>query len=260
MTLGIGVAAAIVVMFAVAPLSAALTTHAANGDPSVTCGVNSDSVSISLAGGQKADKIVSVTWTTINDEDSGLAAYWAMDTYTNTLTVWYLGAGPYAGSFFYIQTIKGNFITPVGAVSPETGVGEVSSGYGTLTGLAYGYIAPTEEFINPGALSTTGSLGTVNYGGTMSDILLDSYSAPQVGDLGTFYVSGTGTTYTFGALPTYAASTWWYFEYFYPAVASDFGTTNFGFNYVLNSAFTGTGSMNNWCDFSVGDYGDIVTV
>lgn len=181
----------------------------------------------------KAAKIISVSWKVVNDEDSGYYGYWAMDTYKDTLTVWFLKAGPEAGQYFYTDVSSGNFQTPQGALSPENGVTEPAPGFGTLSGAVYGYISSSEAF-SPDGHATTGSLGTMNYGGSTADILGNNDGSQTM----TYY--------------------WWVSAYFTPGSESDLTGGSFGFVYNLNGAFHGSGSSNQWCDFGGGSYGDIV--
>jgi hypothetical protein len=250
--LGVALIAAAVSMFAAVPLVQAMAGHAAgSSDPSTTCPVNDYKIGVSTPAG--AHRVVSVTWTTYNDEDSGLHGYWAMDTYKQTLNIWYLTEGPSAGGYFFTMTFSsGSFIVPVGAVSPSAGTSEPASGYGTLSGLLYGNITSAEALSNPGHLALSGTLAgsPYNYGGSMSDVLTAEVS--QVGDTGIAY----GST-TYAEVPTGTAS-WWFYDYFTPANPSDFSNT-YGFNYVLNNAFHGTTSTNDWCDYTAGTPGDIIT-
>lgn len=248
MVLGVGLIVAAAAMFAAVPLvQAAANGGAASGDPAANCS-GDPSLDLSASAPSHATKLMEVTWRAVNDEDSGFSGYWALDTYTVTLTVWLLHSPPAGQLYFFIATFSsGDFIVPVGGVSPgETGttpnaVPEPASGYGTLAGMEFGYVANTEGF-SPGGNPTSGSLGTLNYGGSMSDVLLGTYGNGQTGDSDAFN---------------------WYAAYFSPGAPADLtfgdGGNGWGFTYNLNSAFTGTSSVNQWCNFGTGDFGDIVT-
>jgi len=259
---GGALAAILVGIFAVSGLGAAFTglggPHTTNV-PALRCFV-SGALTLAMSGppaGSHAKKVLSLTWYAVNDEDSGFAGYWALDSYTSTVTVWYLSAGTYKGDYWWVHTYNGLFQVPQGALSPgETGttpnkVWEPAAGYGTMAGGDYGYITKTESFTS--ATPITANLGTKDYGGTTSDILLGTYSGN---------VSGSQTG------PTTAYS--WYLTYFTPADPSyanliyGLNGNAWGFVYTLNPAFQtnphgSSASANQWCNFGAGDAGDIVT-
>ena len=245
---GIALIVGAAAMFAAVPVTAAMAnqtpaTAARTMTYAATCSGNT-SLNIgatSPAKDTKPAKILSITWTAVDDEDSGFAGYWAMDTYTSSVTVWLIKTGPQAGSYFAVQTFSGSFQVPQGAMSPENAVSELAPGYGTLSGLIFGYISSSESF-HPGSNPVSGNLGDINYGGTTSDILLGTYGNGQTGDASEYN---------------------WYTTYFSPASGTDF-PYSWGFTYNLNSAFQtnqngGSTSVNQWCDFDGGSYGDIVT-
>jgi hypothetical protein len=247
----VATAVAVLAVTGLGTAMADLSMHAPPSDPTYRCagdGALVLKVAGPPAGSHPTHKDLALTWYTVDDEDSGFAGYWAMDTYSNTLDVWELSNG----SFYWEHTYKGVFEVPQGAVSPgETGttpnaVPEPAPGYGTFEGGDYGYIASTERF-TPGSSATTGNLGTLNYGGTTSDILLGTYGAGQVGDAAPFN---------------------WYTAYFTPGSGADFyygdSGNAWGFVYALNNAFAtnpagSSDSSNLWCNFGAGDFGDIVT-
>ena len=234
--LGIALIVAAVGMFVAVPISQAASEHAAvaTSDPSYTCGGDT-SLTISFSNPPKdydAAKVISVSWKVVNDEDSGYYGYWAMDTYKDTLNVWFLKAGPYAGEYYYTDVASGNFQTPQGATSPGTGVTENAPGYGTLSGAVYGFVTATA--FSPGGNPTSGNLGVLNYNGTTADILANNDTNQLNSGLG-FY--------------------WWVTTYFTSGATTG---GSFGFVYNLNGAFEGASSINQWCDFGAGSYGDIV--
>jgi hypothetical protein len=174
-------------------------------------------------------KILRIHWTVKNDEDSGFDGYWALDHYSSTLTVWYVRS---TNSYYGIQTFSGVFVSPEGAVSPgsTTNPGNIESEsiFGTLTGgIVFTF---TGAFLG----GPQGNLGTMNYGGTVSDVLLGYYSNGQKGDSSAYnpilaYFSG-GTT-------TNPAEPHW------------------GFAYELNPIFHESNSLNQWCNYNTADGG-----
>jgi hypothetical protein len=251
--LGIALVVAAAAMFVAVPLATAVSgalpvATAKSNTVTATC---SGDPSLSFSATTKpahSTEVLAITWTAVNDEDSGYAGYWAMDTYSTTLTVWLLHQPAAGERYYYVQTFTGNFVVPQGGISPGATDGtpnmvtEPASGYGAIAGMWYGYISNNENF-TPGMLSTRGTLGTLNYSGTMSDVLQGTYSS-QTGDANSFN---------------------WESAYFTPGAPSDFtfgdGGDGWGFEYNLNSMFTGSSSVNQWCDFgtSTSGYGDIVT-
>jgi len=236
------------------PAKAAFTdpNYICSGDPTLTLAVAAP------AGNLGPHLVLHVTWKAVNDEDSGFAGYWAMDTYTSTVWVWQLRhpltVGAVTYDYYWAHTYTGLFQVPQGALSPgETGttpnaVTEPAPGYGTMVGGDWGYITSAETF-TPGTHPITGSLGMMNYGGTTADLLLGTYGHGQV---------GATTPYS------------WYATYFAPADPSALnliygeGGNAWGFVYTLNNAFFATPhgpatSTEQWCNFGAGNHGDIVT-
>jgi hypothetical protein len=242
-----GVAAfAIATMFAATGVMSALATHPSNAavtDPTITCPADK-TLTLALTNppaAYKPTQVLSLTWKVVNDEDSGWAGYWAMDSYVSVLHVWHLKAGPNAGDYYAWKTYTGNFQVPQGALSPgvtgttPNAVPEPASGYGTLVGGYSGLV--TGGTFNAAAGPTSGNLGTMNYGGTTSDLLLS-----------------TGQT---GATAPYD----WVTTYFGASASFNFGNSGnaWAWYYTLNNFFRSTTSANQWCNFGTGDYGDIVT-
>lgn len=160
-----------------------------------------------------------------NDEDSGNVGYWALDNYTKHVQVWENSAGT---QFYVAGTYHGTWQTFSGASSPENGTTEPSNGKGSITGGYIGTLAgsmlasPTEP--------THGSVGTYDFGGTRSDILLGTYGNGQTGPtsvdwLGFYFTSGTIST----------------------------------FNYDWGWRYTGNTTSGPWCNTDLGTSGDIVT-
>jgi len=255
-------AAAVVGVFVLSGLAAALSAPQAGAaftDPNYICTMDT-SLSLAVAapaGNLGPHLVLHVSWQVVNDEDSGFAGYWAMDSYTSTVWVWQLSHPVTVSSvtynYYWAHTYSGLFQVPQGALSPgETGstpnaVTQPTPAYGTMLGGDWGYIASAETF-TPGAHATHGSLGLMNYGGTTADLLLGTYGNGQV---------GASTPYS------------WYTTYFAPADPSyaNFiygdGGNAWGFVYTLNHAFYANPhgpltATDQWCNFGTGAWGDIV--
>ena len=163
-----------------------------------------------------------------NDEDSAVGGgYWALDYYTVHLQVWQTGTN----SFYAMKTYNGIFQTPQGADSPQTPSSmEQQSAYGSFQG---GYVATfTATSFNPLNYPTKGDIGTFNYGGTTADVLKGT--------------SGTGDTSPFSFLSAY-----------FPGSAS-FTQPTWGWVYSLDQQFQSSTSVNTWCNFSTGNFGNII--
>jgi hypothetical protein len=163
-----------------------------------------------------------------NDEDSGLAGYWALDYYTVHLQVWKVTDG----SYYAIKTYDGIFQTPQGANSPgaTSPTIEQQSAFGDFSG---GYVATFTDTstINPSGYPTHGNIGTFNYGGTTADILLG--------------ISSAGDPSHFNFLSAY-----------FPGYAG-FTQPSWGWVYSLDEQFQSSTSVNTWCNFSSGNAGNI---
>jgi hypothetical protein len=128
-------------------------------------------------------QVLNIQYNVQNDEDTGINGYWAMDNYVETVQVWQLTANSYEA----VVVDQGTFTTYTGALSPQAGVPEQTGSSGA-TGTMYGeYVATfTATSFNPNNLPVYGNLGTKNYGGTKSDILLGLYTNGQKGDANKF--------------------------------------------------------------------------
>jgi hypothetical protein len=124
--------------------------------------------------------IVNVHYKVTNDEDSGFVGYWALDNYEKHIMIW---ADPKDGSYWAIARYEGTFTTFAGALSPQNGVQESSDATGHFVG---GYTLHFTGTFNP-KIATHGDLGTFDFGGTKSDILLGSYGNGQTGNSGTTF-------------------------------------------------------------------------
>jgi hypothetical protein len=178
-------------------------------------------------------QVINAEMTVTDDEDSGFVGYWALDDYTKHIQVW---EDP-SGTEFYVAVLyQGTWHTFAGARSPEAGITELSDGTGSIKG---GYIATmTGQMASPVTAPKHGTIGSYNFGGTQSDILLGTYGNGQ-----------TGATSVVD----------WRKFYFTSSTISTFNYTDggnaWGWRYVGN---TTTGP---WCNTGLtpGGSGDIVT-
>jgi len=171
--------------------------------------------------------ILDITYLVQNDEDSGIGTYWALDRMHEHLTVWQLPNG----TFYAIKQYNGIFITPQGATDPAGTTTQTESSYGTIVG---GYTATFTGLFTPGTQPVRGDIGTFNYGGTVSDVLLNSYNAPQKGD---------PTPYDFTTA-------------YFTNVGNSFTQPHWGWAYKLDPMFESSTSANQWCNYNTPDGGN----
>ena len=172
--------------------------------------------------------ILSISWTVKNDEDSGLSGFWALDHFKTTLKVWALPGGV----FYAEKTYTGVFSVPQGAVSPGSAAGlENESAFGTIQG---GYVANFTGQFNPGIQPVSGNIGTFDYGGKLSDVLLQTYGNGQVGNAHAYD---------------------WTSAYF-SNVGNTFNEFHWGWAYLLNANFRSGSSINQWCNYNPPDGGN----
>lgn len=176
-------------------------------------------------------EVINAEMTVTNDEDSGFVGYWALDDYTKHLQVWESSTGD---KFYVAVMYQGTWQTFAGALSPGTGVPEPSAGTGSIKG---GYIATLSGpmLANPTA-PTHGTVGTYNFAGTESDVLLGTYGKGQTG--ATAAVDWLSFYFTSGTIATFAFA--------------DNGDA-WGWRY------TGNSTSGPWCNTGTGASGDIVT-
>ncbi len=202
------------------------------GTPTVTATYSGDSNNNAGVAGTNVvtvnpKLIADVTMHVSNDEDSGFPSYWALDNYTKNITVYEVGPG----SFYANTTYNGLWNTFAGALSPQAGITEPADGTGNMVG---GYHATfTADLLVTPTEPTSGDLGPFNFGGTKSDILLDSYNT-QVGD-------PTPTSYTD----------------FYFSNVQNFNEVTWGWTY---NYITPTSPAQTWINDYTGSSGDIITV
>lgn len=174
-----------------------------------------------------AKQILDISYTAKNDEDSGIGSYWALDHFTQHLKVWQLANG----TFYALKTYDGIFVTPTGGLDPGTGLHlQNESSFGEITG---GYVATMTGTFTPGTNPTHGNIGTFNYGGTMTDVLLNGYGNGQV-----------------GAPNPYD----WTSAYF--SNTNNFDQTHWGWSYNLDPQFQSNTSVNQWCNYNEADGGN----
>jgi hypothetical protein len=187
--------------------------------------------------------VLNIKYNVSNDQDSGLVGYWALDYYTVSVRGYLITHGPLAGDYNVTQSFSGDFVSVQGALSPQNGVVEDDSVFGTWVGVIPATLSGV-SFPNGSAYPISGWITAMgqsfHYGGTVSNLSLDTYGAQGQ------FVSPT----IFDPFTTYF-------------VGANLGNgqqfqTNYGFNYELNSEFKNATSSNTWCDYQAGDAGDIV--
>ena len=171
---------------------------------------------------QGSQLIVNALMKVVNHEDTGTVGYWALDHYNQHIRVWQTPTGGfYAGVFD-----EGHYQTFAGALSPASGVTEPSDGTGPFHG---GYIETfTGTLLASPTEPTHGDIGTFDFGGSKSDILLGSFGSGQTGD-----TSAVDWTSFYFSSVSGASVTPWGWDYRYPKEV--------------------------WCHTSAGSSGDIVT-
>ncbi|MDE1798323.1 MAG: hypothetical protein KGH63_02875 [Candidatus Micrarchaeota archaeon] len=120
--------------------------------------------------------VLNVNYKVVNDEDSGIGSYWALDRYTKHVKVWQLPDG----SYYAVVDYDGTWNTFAGALSPAGTVSETRDAQGTMHG---GYAA---TFRADGLTGASTHIGTQDLGGTRADILLGSYGNGQTGNTASF--------------------------------------------------------------------------
>jgi hypothetical protein len=124
-------------------------------------------------------QVVNVTSHVVNDEDSGVCGYWALDHYNKQIAIYTTST---SGVYFVNETYEGFWQTFTGALSPNADCStltplEGTTASGTFEGYAAFYVSGT---LSP-TMKTGGFIGTFNFGGSQSDVLNLVYSA-QKGD------------------------------------------------------------------------------
>lgn len=180
--------------------------------------------------GQK--QILNISWIAKNDEDSGIVGYWGLDHFRENLKVWSFPNG----TLFAVKTYNGVFVTPQGAVtpgstsSPPTGLVQGESSFGTITG---GYVGTFTGTFAPGTHPKSGFIGIFDYGGKLSDVLLQIYGNGQVGDKSAYD---------------------WESAYF--TGVAGFNQSHWGWSYELDPVFKSANSINQWCNYNPPDGGN----
>ena len=125
--------------------------------------------------------LIHVMYQIHNDSDSGYNTlpYWALDNYTQTLTVW---NGIIPGTYQVNVTDNGTSCTFAGARSPNAGIPQITNGCVTMTGGYDGNLTTSAPLINSSA-TTIGNNGILLFGGTENGIIngektdtLDAYN------------------------------------------------------------------------------------
>jgi hypothetical protein len=246
-TVAVGAAALVAVVTAILVLSVYVMAAPAPNSTLLTvkCTVGPTMSDVFLAppSSDNAKLVLHVSWTALNDEDSGIFGYWALDSYKVNLYVWDLRAGPLAGSYEYIQLFSGTFESPLGAGSPQLNSTQNATQVGSMSGALEGYFNGTTSF---GSGELISDIGTINYNGTTQDLLNRSYSS-QVGDLSAF-------TWTSDVAPGASAL-------YFNIIGGNGGvsTTEWGFVYNSKSTYSYDSASTQWCNMDIEDVGDIST-
>jgi hypothetical protein len=135
--------------------------------------------------------VVNVTAKVVNDEDSGLCGYWALDHYNKQIQIWQLSSD----TFLVKESYEGFWQTFAGAISPGADCTTDTPTEGTT---AFGTFQGNLSFTVTGTFSpskrTDGFIGAFDFGGTQADILLGTYSKqagiPKFTDMVAFYIPG----------------------------------------------------------------------
>ena len=125
-TVAVGALGGVAAVVAILVLSVFVLAAPAPGSTLLTAkctvGPTMSDVFTAPAASENPKLVLHVSWTALNDEDSGIYAYWALDSYKVNLYVWELRAGPLAGAYEYIQLFAGVFESPQGAGSPQNNI------------------------------------------------------------------------------------------------------------------------------------------
>lgn len=108
---------------------------------------------------------IHVTYRVRGDSDSGYNGYWALDNYTQTLTVWHAAEHQYKVNV----TDVGTSCIFAGAPSPNAGISQIANGCVSMLGGYDGYLTTSVTPVNTSA--TTIGTGTLDFGGTEIGIL-----------------------------------------------------------------------------------------
>lgn len=173
---------------------------------------------------------ITISYKVINDEDSGMVGYWALDNYTKTVTVTPTNI---SGQFNITALYDGTFCTFNGSLSPQNGMLESADGCGTMIGGYSGYLTNVSEFND-----SFNATNPVDLNGTQSDIL------KQV------YANQTGNPASFN----------WVDSYFPGADGTHYADYSWGWTYELNGWNWSSGSNQTWVNSGAGNSGDIVTL
>ena len=168
---------AVIVPIALLSLFSGPVVYASGQNTSISCPTSPPPIPAGAA------RVVNIKFTAINDEDSGLNGYWAMDHLVENVQIFLLTNG----SWYVQQTYNGQFMTVQGAISPGSAspTAETQASFGTVKGYVSGPFQSGGFSAN--GHPTTGNLGVVNMGGTTSDILKGTYGDGQTGGTNSSY-------------------------------------------------------------------------
>jgi len=175
--------------------------------------------------------VLNIEHKVVNDEDSGMVGYWALDNYNKQVKVWKL----LDGTFYAKASYEGKWQTFAGARSPGLGVVQSKDASGEFKG---GYTATFKGTFTPGTHKTHGDIGKFDYGGTKADILKGKYDPDGILDTLIFADDQTGPTTPFSFLSTYFTG------------VSGFTQPHWGWTYKYKNQ--------KWVNFDVATTGDIV--
>jgi len=161
--------------------------------------------------------VLKINYKVTNDEDSGFVGFWALDNYNKQVQVWQDPTNP--NLFYVVARYEGNWNTFAGALSPAAGLTESTDASGTFQGGWAGTFTATGMVSSP-SYPTFGNIGTFNFGGTKSDVLLGTYGAGQTGPttifdwVNTFFTGASSPSLTqWGWTYHYKSQTWNNFYY-----------------------------------------------
>ena len=163
--------------------------------------------------------VLNIVHKVINDEDSGIFGYWALDSYNRHIQVWQDPTD--ATKFYAVARYNGKWVTFAGASSPGAGAVQSKGALGAFHG---GYLATfTATMASDPAYKQFGNIGTFDYRGTEAAVISGILSA------------------------TFAPFSW--LDTYFPGY-TNFNEFAWGWTYQYRSQ--------TWNNFATGNTGDIV--
>lgn len=196
-----------------------------------------------IATGWSTSPIINARMNIRNAEDKGTVGYWALDSYVESFVIWQ-NTGTTPNTFCALLQYSGTWRTFAGALSPQNGTSQAINGAGNMEGAIVKIL--TGSFLGPYCKPTAtkpctgthskkplnGLIGTFNFGGNQSQIMLGTYANQKAFNPTNFLTFYFATGYTITSQPI------WSFIY-------------------IRSGGVGYGNM--WVDDLAGSFGDIVT-